>query len=160
MKFALIRHRHKSPKTFWFWVPEELERYVTTGSFVFCENEKGYAPGKVVQTYEDEDMEMFCEEWDMDIDRMKPLLEVCTKVPRSSVFVPKQFRDTPPKKEKLEKKMQYYNEHRKFESRIIVDEDMVLLDGLTSFCIAEAKNMRVVPVMVASRNAVNKGLYL
>ena len=56
------------------------------------------------------------------------------------------FEKTPPRKNKFSQKMDYYLKHGEFQSPIILNRDFVLVDGYTSYLIAEKCHIDKVPV--------------
>ena len=64
----------------------------------------------------------------------------------SLIKIPKNF--TKPKKEKLNKRFEFYNKHKYFEVPIIIDPSNTLVDGYTSYLIAKKYNMKTVQVKV------------
>lgn len=64
------------------------------------------------------------------------------------------FQEHPPKPEKMERKEQYFEETGVLQSEIVIDSDGFLLDGFTSFLIAEKHGIKCVPVRYGSRQIV------
>lgn len=56
------------------------------------------------------------------------------------------FKTTPPKYNKMSQKWSYFRNTGEFESPIILNRGFVLLDGYTSYLIAEKSEMDKVPV--------------
>ena len=57
-----------------------------------------------------------------------------------------QFENTPPRFKKMRQKWSYYRKTGKFESPIILNRDFELIDGYTSYCIANKSEIDKVPV--------------
>lgn len=58
------------------------------------------------------------------------------KVSLDKINIQPAFKKTPIGREKWLRKLEYYKRHKKFESQIILDENFVLLDGYSSYCVA------------------------
>lgn len=61
------------------------------------------------------------------------------------VIIP-QFKDCPPRKRKLQSKWAYYRQTGEFESPIKLMKNFTLVDGYTTYLIAQKADMGVVPV--------------
>lgn len=61
------------------------------------------------------------------------------------IHVDPKWRKTKIGREKFSMKMKYWNRTGEFESRIILDKDFHLIDGYSSFRIAELHNLDKVP---------------
>lgn len=64
------------------------------------------------------------------------------------IEIPEEFKKTPPREVKMQRKWEYYRENNKLESSIIVDCNGVLVDGYTSYLIALADGIKYVEVIV------------
>lgn len=65
----------------------------------------------------------------------------------SDIKIQEDFRRTRVGYKKWKRKLDYYNEHGEFESKIVLRRsDWMLLDGYSSFKIAELKKLKKVPV--------------
>ena len=62
------------------------------------------------------------------------------------IIIKDDFKETPPRNDKMEMKWKYYRDYNELESSILLNKDFVLLDGYTSYLIAELEGMRKVPV--------------
>lgn len=69
------------------------------------------------------------------------------RVKLSEIKIQESFKDHPPKKKKLNEKMDYYKTTGHFESYIVLNRDFVLLDGYTTYIIAEMEGLKYVDVM-------------
>ena len=68
-------------------------------------------------------------------------------VKRTEVRIPYEFRRHPIGRKKWERKLAYWKEHGEFESKIIVHRrDWMLLDGYSSYRIAEEYDIEKIPV--------------
>ena len=56
------------------------------------------------------------------------------------------FENSPPRFKKMHGKWDYYREYGEFESKIILNRDFELVDGYTSYIIAEKEGINKVPV--------------
>lgn len=63
-----------------------------------------------------------------------------------NVKISKQFKMSYPNTLKLMSKMEYYLRNNKFEQPIIINKDNVLVDGYTSYIIAQMLNKKYVRV--------------
>lgn len=64
------------------------------------------------------------------------------------------FHEHPPKPEKMEQKEQYFEETGVLQSEIVIASNGFLLDGFTSFLIAEKHGIKCVPIRYGSRQIV------
>ena len=62
------------------------------------------------------------------------------------IDIPIDFLRHHPRREKMERKWDYYRQTGEFESPILLNRDFVLIDGYTSYLIAKTENMHKVPV--------------
>lgn len=62
------------------------------------------------------------------------------------IEIQEDFKNHKPSKQKLNKKYDWYSKHGEFQSPIILNRDFVLIDGYTSYLIAENYNLGKVPV--------------
>lgn len=68
-------------------------------------------------------------------------------VPIHSIRIDPDFRKHDVKPKKMQKKMEYYLVHNTFQEEIVIRrDDWMLLDGYSSFRIAEIEGMTKVPV--------------
>ena len=68
-------------------------------------------------------------------------------VNREEIHIPHEFRKHPISSKKWHRKLNYWAENGKFESKIIVRRsDWMLLDGYSSYRIAEVFNIKKIPV--------------
>lgn len=56
------------------------------------------------------------------------------------------FENSPPRFKKMHGKWDYYREYGELESKIILNRDFELVDGYTSYIIAEKEGINKVPV--------------
>lgn len=59
-----------------------------------------------------------------------------------------EFLKTPPSKKKMAQKWKYYRETGKLNSPIVLDENLYLIDGYTSYLIAVADGIRTVDITI------------
>ena len=64
------------------------------------------------------------------------------------------FHEHPPKPEKMEQKEQYFAKTGVLQSEIVIDSNGFLLDGFTSFLIAEKHGIECIPVRYGRRQIV------
>lgn len=62
------------------------------------------------------------------------------------IKIPENFKNNPPKAQKMEKKWEYYRQHNELKEEIVVNEYNILTDGYTSYLIAEADGIKKVKV--------------
>ncbi len=62
------------------------------------------------------------------------------------IKIPKHF--TKPRKNKLNKRIEFYNKNKYFEAPIIIDPSNTLVDGYTSYLIAKKYNLKTVQAKV------------
>lgn len=63
-----------------------------------------------------------------------------------NIKISKEFKMKYPKTLKLISKMEYYSRNNKFEQPIVIDKNNVLVDGYTSYIIAQMLNKKYVRV--------------
>lgn len=56
------------------------------------------------------------------------------------------FKRTPPKKEKMKKKLDYYNRTGRYESKIILNKRNRLVDGYTTYLLAKKHGKKIIRV--------------
>jgi len=64
------------------------------------------------------------------------------------------FRARPPLAEKLDRKERYYLEHGEFESEIVLDGSGNLIDGYTTYLLAEKYGLEHIPVRYGRRQII------
>ena len=62
------------------------------------------------------------------------------------ITIPENYKKHPPRGNKMKEKWEYYRQNNKLEEEIIVNEHNVLIDGYTSYLIAEADGIKKVNV--------------
>ena len=62
------------------------------------------------------------------------------------IIIKDDFKETPPRNDKMEMKWKYYRINNEFESSILLNKDFNLVDGYSSMKIAHLKNIEKVPV--------------
>lgn len=62
------------------------------------------------------------------------------------IKIPKDYKKHPPRENKMKEKWEYYRQNNKLKEEIIVNEHNVLIDGYTSYLIAEADGIKKVKV--------------
>ena len=62
------------------------------------------------------------------------------------IDIPIDFLRHHPRREKMERKWDYYKQTGEFESPILLNRNFVLLDGYSSYIIAKTGNLHKVPV--------------
>lgn len=58
------------------------------------------------------------------------------------ITIPKDYKKHPPRGNKMKEKWEYYRQNNKLKEEIIVNEHNVLIDGYTSYLIAEADGIK------------------
>lgn len=56
------------------------------------------------------------------------------------------FKRTPPRKSKMRVKRQYYKEHGKYQSKIVLDKQNRLVDGYTTYLLEKERDRKIVKV--------------
>ncbi|MCI9000093.1 MAG: hypothetical protein HFJ26_04025 [Clostridia bacterium] len=82
----------------------------------------------------------------MIINLLKDLSTPNVVIDINLIKIPKKF--TKPRKEKLDKRIEFYNKHKYFEAPIIIDPSNTLVDGYTSYLIAKKYNLKTVQAKV------------
>lgn len=68
------------------------------------------------------------------------------KVKVSDIVIPAEFKECPPKFKKMAYKREYFRRNDRFESKIILSRDFLLIDGYTSYLLAKENDMKHVEV--------------
>ena len=66
------------------------------------------------------------------------------KVKVSDIIIPEEFKATKPRFEKMIQKREFYRKNDRFESKIVLNKDFLLIDGYTSYIIAKVNGMKYV----------------
>ena len=66
------------------------------------------------------------------------------KVKVSDIVIPVEFKESPPRFKKMMHKREYFRRNDRFESKIILNKDFLLIDGYTSYIIAKENGMKYV----------------
>ena len=66
------------------------------------------------------------------------------KVKVSDIIIPEEFKATKPRFEKMIQKREFYRKNDRFESKIVLNKDFLLIDGYTSYIIAKENGMKYV----------------
>lgn len=64
------------------------------------------------------------------------------KVKLSDIVIPVEFKESPPKFKKMIHKREYFRRNDRFESKIILSRDFLLIDGYTSYLLAKENGMK------------------
>lgn len=64
------------------------------------------------------------------------------------------YEEHPPKPEKMERKVRYFEQTGHFQSEIILDKDGYLIDGYTSYLLAQQQGMRHVLIRYGKRQII------
>ena len=64
------------------------------------------------------------------------------KVEVSDIIVPTEFKESPPRFKKMKHKREYFRRNDKFESKIVLNKDFLLIDGYTSYLLAKENGMK------------------
>lgn len=83
---------------------------------------------------------------EMIMNLLKDLATPNVVIDINLIKIPKKF--TKPRKEKLNKRIDFYNKHKYFEVPIIIDPSNTLVDGYTSYLIAKRYNLKAVQAKV------------
>ena len=68
------------------------------------------------------------------------------KVKVSDIIIPEEFKATKPRFKKMIQKRKFYRKNNRFESKIVLNKDFLLIDGYTSYIIAKENGMKYVEV--------------
>ena len=68
------------------------------------------------------------------------------KVKVSDIIIPEEFKATKPRFKKMIQKREFYRKNDRFESKIVLNKDFLLIDGYTSYIIAKENGMKYVEV--------------
>ena len=66
------------------------------------------------------------------------------KVKVSDIVIPVEFKATKPRFKKMIQKRKFYRNNDRFESKIVLNKDFLLIDGYTSYIIAKENGMKYV----------------
>ena len=66
------------------------------------------------------------------------------KVKVSDIIIPEEFKATKPRLKKMIQKREFYRKNDRFESKIVLNKDFLLIDGYTSYIIAKENGMKYV----------------
>ena len=66
------------------------------------------------------------------------------KVKVSDIIIPEEFKTTKPRFKKMIQKREFYRKNDRFESKIVLNKDFLLIDGYTSYIIAKENGMKYV----------------
>ena len=66
------------------------------------------------------------------------------KVKVSDIIIPEEFKATKPRFKKMIQKREFYGKNDRFESKIVLNKDFLLIDGYTSYIIAKENGMKYV----------------
>ena len=80
------------------------------------------------------------------LNAFKELANPTVIIDTKNITIPKEF--AKPRKEKLNSRIQYYNENKCFEVPIVINTNNELVDGYTSYLIAKKYNMKTVQAKV------------
>ena len=60
----------------------------------------------------------------------------------SDIIVPTEFKESQPRFKKMMHKREYFRRNNKFESKIVLNKDFLLIDGYTSYLLAKENDMK------------------
>jgi hypothetical protein len=140
MKVAMVKHA-KSPKVFWFGVPEHLAEDVFEGVQVLCDTRKGVQPGTVICTVKDCDTVKEMMRATGAVFPLKNIVGVASSLAMDAIKIPGNMEKTPPKDEKLAARFLEYYHTGEFNTFVRVSHDMVLKDGYSAYLVAKFLNM-------------------
>lgn len=69
------------------------------------------------------------------------------KIAIEDIKIPKPFKKTRPREEKLDKVRNYFDEWGKLDKPITIDDDYMLVDGYSRYVVAKEKGLKLVPVI-------------
>lgn len=77
------------------------------------------------------------------------------QMPLKSITIQDSFKKTRIRENKWRNKWKYYKINKKFESQIKVTKDLILVDGYSSYKIANILHITSVPVVVVDDKVIN-----
>lgn len=77
-----------------------------------------------------------------DLNKVRAWIEV------DDIIIPECFKATKPSMDKIQRKLDYYKNHEKFDKDIIINEENVLLDGYINYLLCGLLNINIVKVVV------------
>lgn len=141
MKVAMVKHT-PAGKVFWFSVPECFEDVICPGAHVLCDTVRGITDGVIIgNPLEEEDVR------DVAIASgarfpLREIYAIETKVPIRDIIIPNYMACTKPRNDKIVKRLlEVYNSgefNGKFNTRVVVDTNDVLMDGYSAYLVAKA----------------------
>lgn len=66
------------------------------------------------------------------------------KVKVSDIIIPEEFKSTKSRFKKMIQKREFYRKNDRFESKIVLNKNFLLIDGYTSYIIAKENGMKYV----------------
>ena len=64
------------------------------------------------------------------------------KVKVSDIVIPVEFKESQPRFKKMMHKREYFRRNDRFESKIVLSRDFLLIDGYTSYLLAKENDMK------------------
>lgn len=77
------------------------------------------------------------------------------QIPLKSITIQDNFKKTRIRENKWRNKWKYYKTNKKFESQIKVTKDLILVDGYSSYKIANILHIPSVPVVIVADKVIN-----
>lgn len=69
----------------------------------------------------------------------------------NSIKIPQQFKNSPPRPEKVQQKIDYYNEYGQFKRKLRIDNTGKLYDGYATYLASQQLGLKVVPVDISKQ---------
>ena len=126
MKYALIKHHENSEKSYWFRVPRIIESRILVGMEVYCDTKLGCEWGRIVDLKDSVE----------GINPCKNIMAVKEFIPIFDIKISKRMQRSRPKEDKLVKRREEYKNTGRFNTRIFIRNDGLLLDGYTAYLVA------------------------
>lgn len=69
----------------------------------------------------------------------------------NAIQIPQQFKNSPPRPEKVQQKIDYYKEHGQFKRKLRIDNTGKLYDGYATYLASQQLGLKVVPVDISKQ---------
>lgn len=69
----------------------------------------------------------------------------------NAIQIPQQFKNSPPRPEKIQQKIDYYKEHGQFRCKLRIDKTGKLYDGYATYLASQQLGLKIVPVEISEQ---------
>lgn len=150
MNIVFVRHQSWQTKEYCFEVPDEFIRYMRNpvGLLVKCETYRGVQSGRITMGGLSGGE---AEEAAKAAGAHFPLKKICAvevPIPMGEIMIPTIFARTTPSIQKLNKRIQEYQTHQTFNTKITVGTDGCLRDGYTAYLTAKQLNLPAIKCLL------------